>query len=75
MRSKWLSKIIQTPTAAALALVFATITVSSAASSQASSKRMKRGQVHFENVVSQNTQQDSGWYQPARSPQFSSFLH
>ena len=75
MKGNWLSKIIRTPTAAALALVLATVTVSSAASSRATSKRVKRGQVHFEYVIPQDTQQDSGWYQPARSPQFSSYLH
>jgi len=80
MKSNWLSKIIRTPAAAALALVFATVTVGTAASSQAMSTRVKwepvkRGQVHLEYVIPQDTQQDNGWYKPARSPQFSSFLH
>jgi hypothetical protein len=70
MKSNWLSKIMRTQIAAALALGFATVTVSTAATSE----RVKRGQVHFEYVVPQNTQQDDGWYKPARSPQFSSFL-
>jgi hypothetical protein len=76
MKSNWLSKIIRTPIAAALALVFATVTVSTAATSERVKRQpLKKGQVHFEYVVPQSTQQDDGWYKPARSPQFSSFLH
>jgi hypothetical protein len=75
MKRNWLSKIIRTPVAAALVLVLATVTMSTAASSRATSKTVKRGQVHFEYVVPHDTQRASGWYQPARSPQFSSFLH
>jgi hypothetical protein len=75
MKSNWLSKIIRTPIAAALALILATVTMSTAASARAASKTVKRGQVRFEYMIPQHTQRDSGWYQPARSPQFSSYLH
>jgi hypothetical protein len=76
MKSNWLSKIVRSPAVAALALVFATVTVSTAATSKMVKRQpVKRGQVHFEYVVPEGAQRDGGWYKPARSPQFSSFLH
>jgi hypothetical protein len=74
MKCNWLSKIIRTPNAAALVLVLSTVTMGTAASSRTTSKTVKKGQVHFEYAIPHDTKRESGWYQPARSPQFSSFL-
>ena len=59
----------------ALALVLATVTASSALASRGTSTHVKRGQIHFETVVPENTQQDAGWYEPARSPAFDPTLY
>ena len=75
MKTNRLFEIIRTPVVSALALILATATVSSAVSARPNLKAGKGGQVHFEYGMPQNTEQDGGWYKPARSPQFSSFLH
>jgi len=74
MTSIHLSKIFRTQTAA-IALVLATVTVSGAANSRVTSNKVTKGQARFEYVPAQDTRQDSGWYEPAGSPQFSSYSH
>jgi hypothetical protein len=75
MKTNRLLQIIRTPVVPALALILATATVSSAVSVRPNLKARKCGQIHFEYGIPQNTEQDGGWYMPARSPQFNSFLH
>jgi hypothetical protein len=75
MKTYWLSKMIRNPAVPALALVLATVTASSAVAARETSTHMKRGQIHFEAVVPQNTQQDNSWYKPARSPAFDPSLY
>jgi len=77
MKTYWLSKIIRKPAVPALALVLATVTASSAGTSRKSYTPVKRGLIHFEVVVPQETQtqQDDGWYKPTRSPNFDPYLH
>jgi hypothetical protein len=75
MKTNRLFQIIRTPVVPALALILATATLSSAVSAREIPKTVKRGQVHFEYAIPQETQPDNGWYTPARSPQFSSYLH
>jgi hypothetical protein len=75
MKTYWLSKMIRNPAVPALALVLATVTASSAVASRRTSTHVKRGQIHFEAVVPQNTRQDDGWYKPVRSPAFDPYLY
>ena len=75
MKTHWLSKIIRNPALPAFALVLATVTASSAVTSRETYPPAKRGQIHFEAIVPQNTQQDDGWYKPTRSPAFDPYLH
>jgi hypothetical protein len=79
MKTKRLFQIIRTPVVPALALILATATVSSAVSARPTLNAGKGGQVHFEygiqQNIPQNTDQDGGWYKPARSPQFNTLLH
>jgi hypothetical protein len=77
MKTRWLSKIIRSPARPAFALVLATVTASSAGTSRKSYTPVKRGLIHFEVVVPQETQtqQDDGWYKPTRSPNFDPYLH
>jgi hypothetical protein len=75
MKTNWLSKITRNPAMPALAIVLAMVTASSAAPTRKNSTAMKRAQVRLEYVVPQNAQQDQGWYQPPRSPNFSAYLH
>jgi hypothetical protein len=75
MKTYWLSKTIRNPAVPALALVLATVTASSAVASRGTWTHVKRGQIHFEAVVPQSTQQDDGWYKPARSPAFNPYLY
>jgi hypothetical protein len=75
MKTYRLSKTIRNPAVPALALVLATVTASSAVASRRTWTHMKRGQIHFEVVVPQSTQQDDGWYKPARSPAFNPYLY
>ena len=75
MKTYWLSKMIRNPAVPALALVLATVTASSAVASRGTSTHVKRGQIHFEAVVPQTTQQDDGWNKPARSPAFDPSLY
>jgi hypothetical protein len=75
MKTNWLSKIIRHPAMPALAIVLAMVTASSAATTRKNSTAMKRAHVRLEYAVPQNAQQDQGWYQPPRSPNFSAYLH
>jgi hypothetical protein len=75
MKTNKLFQIIRTPVVPALALILATATVSSAVSTRPNQKAGKGGLVHFEYAIPQNTEQDGGWYKPARSPQFNTLLH
>ena len=75
MKINWLSKIIRNPAVPALAIVLTMVTASSAGTSRKTSTPTKRAQVRLEFVVPQTAQQDQGWYQPPRRPNFSSYLH
>jgi hypothetical protein len=75
MKTNWLVKIVRNPAVSVLTLVLATVTVSSAVTSRETYPPAKRGQIHFEAIVPQNTQQDDGWYKPTRSPAFDPYLH
>ncbi len=77
MKTRWLSKIIRSPALPAFALVLATVTASSAGTARKTYTPVKRGLIHFEVVVPQETQtqQDDGWYKPTRSPNFDPYLH